>query len=365
MIVLETELGAQNWLQCTLFSVKIQTQQMKHTSRPTRRSGFTTRRIVSALTSAVLGLTCINSMAQTHDVLADKIEAEDKKITYVLPHQKLTYDTIAYQILSDLALTRGDLRTAYQGYFRLAVKTRDPRYAERAYVVAALANDTTSALIAAQLLKTLAPNATMGDALIEQMALANILKKSESGQLQSAYQDAKAFLNQHPKHEVGLTLMADLAGKLGHTDDQLSAFEQLYQLTPNDADAMNNFGFHLIEHNIRLNEAEKLIHRALKISPNAPHIIDSAAWLAYRQGRLPQALKLIRTAVAATPHPDMQLHLAEILWVNNQTNERDEARRIFSQLKTDIEPNNTVLFKQLNETIRRLGVDLPSPQGKP
>ena len=228
-------------------------------------------------------------------------------------------------------------------------------------MVAALADDPASALIAAQLLKSLAPSATLGDSLIEQMALANILKKSEAGQLQSAYQDTQAFLKKHPKHEVGLTLLGDLAGKLGYTDDQLHAFEQLYALTPNDAEAMNNLGYYLADHNIRLNEAEKLIKRALKISPTAPHIIDSAAWLAYRQGKLTQAVQLSRAAVAAQPSPDVRLHLAEILWVSNGSGERDEARTLFTQLKTEIDANDTMLIKQFNETTRRLGVDATAP----
>ena len=339
---------------------------MKHTSHSTvSRSPFAMRRIVSAIAAGMLGLAAsafsTHALAQTRDVLPDKIESQESKTEYVLPKQKLTYEITAYQILSDMALTRGELRTAYQGYLRLAQKTRDPRYAERAYVVAALADDPASALIAAQLLKSLAPSATLGDSLIEQMALANILKKSEAGQLQSAYQDTQAFLKKHPKHEVGLTLLGDLAGKLGYTDDQLHAFEQLYALTPNDAEAMNNLGYYLADHNIRLNEAEKLIKRALKISPTAPHIIDSAAWLAYRQGKLAQAVQLSRAAVAAQPSPDVRLHLAEILWVSNGAGERDEARTLFAQLKTEIDANDTMLIKQFNETTRRLGVDATAP----
>lgn len=338
---------------------------MTHTSRTIQRSKFAVRRIVSVLTLGMLGL--VGSAytgavsAQTQDVLPEKIAAEEAKVSYVLPEQKLTYEIIAFQIISDLAFSRGDLSTAYQGYLRLAQKTRDPRYAERAYVVAAMANDVSAALTSAQLLKNLAPNATLGNALMEQMALAKILRKSETGELQAAYQNTQNFLHQHPKHEVALTLMADLAGKLGYADEQLNAFEQLYRLTPNDPEAMNNLGYHLIEHNIRLNEAEKLIQRALKIAPNAPHIMDSAAWLAYRQGKLPQAVKLIRGAVAGSASPDIQLHMAEILWVSGQDAERAEARRLLSQLKSTLTPKDSALLKQLNATVQRLGIELTAP----
>ena len=332
---------------------------MTHTLRPNSRISTGKRHIVSAIAAGMLSIGALTystaAFAQTHDVKMQTSEqpaASDTK--YDLPKQKLTYQITAYQIISDMALTRGQLKTAYQGYMLLANKTRDPRYAERAYVVAALADDPASALLAAKVLKALAPNATLGDTLLEQTTLNSILSKSEAGQVQQAFAETKEFLAKHPNHEIALTLLSDLAVKLGKDEDQLYAWEQLYKLTPNNAEAMNNLGYYLADHNIRLDEADQLIKGALKISPNAPHIIDSAAWLAYRQGKLTEALKLSRSAVAAAANPDVKLHLAEILWANNQ---RDEARQLFNELKAEIKSSDALLFKQLNQTIQRLGVE--------
>lgn len=64
-----------------------------------------------------------------------------------------------FQILSDLALQSGDLQIAYDGY------THGEKPATRAtpngHIGAALANDVTAALRAANLLKSIAPEATL------------------------------------------------------------------------------------------------------------------------------------------------------------------------------------------------------------
>jgi Tfp pilus assembly protein PilF len=119
---------------------------------------------------------------------------------------------------------------------------------------------------------------------------------------------------------------------------------------------MNNLGYFLADHNLRLDEANQLITRALQKSPKAPHIIDSAAWVAYRQNDLDKALKLAQQAHQLSNAPDIALHLAEILWVKGDVN---AARQIFTTLKSlpASQPNEEIQAL-LNETLKRLGVNL-------
>lgn len=279
---------------------------------------------------------------------------------YTLPKLELTYEIATYQILSDLALNRGDYSTAYEGYMLLAKQTRDPRYAERAYIVATTANDLDAALKAADQLKAIAPKATLGDDLKEQIAINAILERSEQGQLTEALKATQAFLKKHPKHLVALNLYADIASKLKLKNEALNAFERIYALTPNDADALNNLGFFLIDHNLRIKEAASLIERALALNPSAPHIIDSAAWLAYRQNQLPQALNFAQKAYAQLPSHDVGLHLVEIYWANGLTDQANALlQRIENDLKrTSTQPNENALqpsqIAELKELIHAL-----------
>lgn len=321
---------------------------------------YTPRRIVTAIALCLAsGVSSNFAHAQTHSAVEPLESIDNARTAYVLPKQKLTYEITMFQILSDLALSRGDLQIAYDGYTQLAKKTRDPRYAERAYWVAALANDVTAALRAANLLKSIAPEATLGQDLVEQVYIKKILDKSEAGQLREAHQATKAFLKTYPNHELGLTLLADIASKLKLDDETLYAFEQLHKLSPDDPETMNNLGYFLADHNIRLDEAERLITQALKKSPTAPHIIDSAAWVAYRKNDLDKALKLAQKAQALSTSPDITLHLAEILWVKGDV---DAAHKLFKDLQNlpVINPDDT-FQTELKKTLQRLGVGLNTP----
>ena len=304
----------------------------------------------------MLPLLCTEPLwAQTTQSFGMPDASEDKPTQYVLPKQKLTFAITTYQILSDLALNRGDYKTAYEGYTYLANKTHDPRYAERAYWVAVLADDVDEAVKSAQLLKSIAPNARLGQNLVEQAELKKILDRSERGQLEEAYDATQAFLLTHPNHEVGLTFLADIASKLKLDAQTLYAFEALYKISPNDAETMNNLGYFLADRGIRLNQASNLIQRALKKSPKAPHIMDSAAWVAYRQNNIPLALSWAKKAHALSNAPDIALHLAEILWVGG---DRSGAQALFDTLAQNANSDNKAFTEQLNQVMNRLGVSV-------
>lgn len=276
------------------------------------------------------------------------------KTDVALPHVQLSAKILFFQIISDLSFYRGDLATAYEGYMKLAEDTHDPRYANSAYLVATAANSPEYALKAVRLLKSLDKNAVVDDRVETTLTLAEIFKQSEQGQTQKAYGNLKNFLQEQPKSEIGLALLAELASKLNKNDEALYAFEQLHQRDPQDPEAMNNLGFFLADHNIRLAEARALIQAALKKSPQAPHIIDSAAWLSYREHNFPEAIRLAQQAHQLSPNPDISLHLAEILWVGG---DKTHAKELFGQLKNGIGASDTAIRRQLNETLNRLGVE--------
>jgi len=68
------------------------------------------------------------------------------------------------------------------------------------------------------------------------------------------------------------------------------------------------------ERNIRLDEAERLIRRALKISPENPAFLDSLGWVLFQKGDLdPSLAALERAAATENPDPVILEHLAECL----------------------------------------------------
>lgn len=272
-----------------------------------------------------------------------------KPVEYELPAQKLTPKIMYYQLVSDMAVQRRMLPAAYEGYMRLATETKDPRYAERAYAVAAIAGNREAALTAAKLLKTLAPNAVLGQELLLGDQLQNIETEYAKGNYSVVYERLQAILKNSPNEAMPLLIYADVAERLGKQDEAYKTLKHLVKVSPEDPEALNALGYFMADHKVgSLSDAETLIKKAHELNPKAAHIIDSMAWLAYRQGRMDEALKWSTQAAKAGDQEDVQIHYAEILWV---TGRQSEALKVLGEVQKKY-PQSTAL----KETVQRLNI---------
>ena len=94
------------------------------------------------------------------------------------------------------------------------------------------------------------------------------------------------------------------------------------------AQAYNALGYSYADRNMRLPEARQLIEKALKLAPNDPFILDSMAWVTYRQGDLEGALTLLQRAYAQRPDAEIAAHMAEVLWMLGR---KEEAQRTLQE----------------------------------
>ena len=62
---------------------------------------------------------------------------------------------------------------------------------------------------------------------------------------------------------------------------------------PSNAAAYNLLGFSLADRNLRLEQAQEAVTKALSLRPEDRSFIDSLAWVYYRQGKYQDALKLL------------------------------------------------------------------------
>lgn len=273
-----------------------------------------------------------------------------QSVVYDLPKNKLTAEITHLTIVGDLARDRKQPEIAYQAYMLLANKTRDPRYAELAYKVAVADNKPQSAIDAAVVLKQLAPNAVLGQDLVNQVKISNAYALIDKQQYRPAYNAAREMLKQDPKNVAALSLLTSVADSLGYDDESLQAAETWLKLEPENPEALNSLGYFLANKNMRLTEAEQLINKANTIKPNTPYIMDSMGWVAYRQGRLSDALPLLKQAVIMEPHEDVLTHLGEVLWQNG---EHEAAIKTF---QTAFQTN--AYSQNLRDTLERLGIAL-------
>jgi Flp pilus assembly protein TadD len=83
-------------------------------------------------------------------------------------------------------------------------------------------------------------------------------------------------------------------------------------LNPGNAPALNYLGYTYAEKGDRLDEAEKLIRRALVIEPEDGFYVDSLGWVYYQRGEFQKAVDQLERAVNLTGEdPTITEHLGD------------------------------------------------------
>ncbi|MDR0717229.1 MAG: tetratricopeptide repeat protein [Azoarcus sp.] len=169
---------------------------------------------------------------------------------------------------------------------------------------------------------------------------------ADAGRAREAYNLVDRVLREQPDDSDLLYESAMLAERIGMHEVLEGRLRKLIALHPDHAHAYNALGYSLADRGIRLEEAERLIARALELAPENAFILDSMGWVLFKRGDLAGALKQLEEAYALRTDPEIAAHLGEVLW---RLERNDDARRILDEALA-AHPGNTLL----QQTTRRL-----------
>jgi tetratricopeptide (TPR) repeat protein len=185
--------------------------------------------------------------------------------------------------------------------------------------------------------------------IVEESWLAEARILRELGMREEAFDVLSAALNSVPESISVLYTHALLAAELGWVDIAEADLRTVISAQPENAAALNALGYTLADQTERFEEAEALIRQAYILAPDEPSIIDSMGWIAYRLGRLDEAIEFLERAWKLDRNPEIAAHLGEVLWVDGRP---EEALAIWREGQA-VDDENPVLV----ETLERLGVD--------
>lgn len=204
-------------------------------------------------------------------------------------------------------------------------------------------------------LKMAVGEAKQGDLEAARNRLHNIPNLS-SEQQALAIQTEASLLSQANRHQEAFDLLQNAVANYPNSPDivydyamvaeRVKRFDimehelrKLMLMKPDFAQAYNALGYTLAERNERLDEAQKLIEKALALTPDDHFILDSMGWVHYRMGRLDEALHFIQRAYDTQPDPEIAAHLGEVLW---QQGKHEEAISTWEAALREF-PDNEVL----------------------
>ncbi|MFP4193810.1 MAG: tetratricopeptide repeat protein [Desulfobacterales bacterium] len=143
-------------------------------------------------------------------------------------------------------------------------------------------------------------------------------------QQQGDYEKAEEILSKgisiEPENAELHYEMGILYDRMEDTEAALDKMRFVIEMDPENADALNYLGYSYADKDIRLDEAEAFIRRALDIEPENGYILDSMGWVYYRKGAYERALTYIERALEKVPDDPVILeHMGDVyLRLNNR-----------------------------------------------
>lgn len=169
-----------------------------------------------------------------------------------------------------------------------------------------------------------------------------------AGRTREAIEQLDEAIGYRPFDRELLLARATLHEQAGDIDAALADMAAAVAIDPDDAVALNALGYTLANHTGRLDEAYRLIRRALEREPRSAAIVDSYGWVLYRQGLLAEARSYLQRAYRQLADPEVAAHLGEVMW---QQGEREAARQLWQQAHEQ-SPDSV----PLRDTMQRFGL---------
>jgi tetratricopeptide (TPR) repeat protein len=111
----------------------------------------------------------------------------------------------------------------------------------------------------------------------------------------------KTILEKNPDYTEARMQSAVISEREGDMKTAEENFRRLLAKDPENANVLNYLGYALADRGLKLDEAESLISKAVKLVPSNGAYLDSLAWVHFKLGKYPAALEEIKGALKVIP----------------------------------------------------------------
>jgi Flp pilus assembly protein TadD len=129
-------------------------------------------------------------------------------------------------------------------------------------------------------------------------------------------------------------------------------FKKALDLNPEQPLVLNYLGYSWVDQGLNLEEAFKMLRRAVELRPNDGYIVDSLGWAHYKLGQYTEAAETLEKAIDLKPaDPILNDHLGDAYW---RVNRRIEAHFQWNHAR-DMGPDP----EDLPAILKKIEVGLP------
>jgi tetratricopeptide (TPR) repeat protein len=135
----------------------------------------------------------------------------------------------------------------------------------------------------------------------------------EAGDRSAAVSLLEAAAKSFPRDRDTQFVLADTYNQTGRPADAERVLRQLLAADPDNANVLNYLGYILAERGEQLDEAIRLVRRAVEQQPENGAFLDSLGWAYFRKGDMNEAEKYLSAAAARLPtNSEIQDHLGDL-----------------------------------------------------
>ena len=118
-----------------------------------------------------------------------------------------------------------------------------------------------------------------------------------------------------------LANLGDAYNELGNYPKSDSSYNAVIENDPNNTRVLNNYSYYLSLRNERLEEAEAMIVKAVRMHPTDPTYLDTYGWVLYKLKKYSEALVQFEKALLASKDATIIEHYGDTLYQLGRTNE--------------------------------------------
>jgi tetratricopeptide (TPR) repeat protein len=136
--------------------------------------------------------------------------------------------------------------------------------------------------------------------------------QEEQSDYQAAAETIHAGIRAAPDNSRLHFRLGVIYDKWGRKKEAIASMKKAIELDPEDSNALNYLGYTYADLGRELDEAERLIRKALQFKPNDGYITDSLGWVFYQRGNYEKALSILKKASKLVPEdPTILEHVGD------------------------------------------------------
>jgi tetratricopeptide (TPR) repeat protein len=144
----------------------------------------------------------------------------------------------------------------------------------------------------------------------------------QSGDLKAAEESARKALELNPDDPQGLIQLSSVLDRARRREEAEKILRDLLKREPDNATALNNLGYFMVERGVAYQEALKLIERAVAIDPINGSFLDSLGWAHFKLGNVEKARQYLEKAlIYSRRNSTIHEHLGDTLREAGRLNE--------------------------------------------